>query len=180
MAGSRPQKESKRIESPCSEPGAGAARRPCHVICLAARKVRASNRKLLVQNYDQQEISACAWLCLSLARRLLCVPVHLRALGQHMTSTVSVPAKYRSVLAEREIDHLEKMLRLSKAHGPVPHLNGAYWTARLTFVQDHFDLVAEQAKRVKALLCVSEKSDAPEAKGKGTSGLNGGMRSWAA
>ena len=64
-----------------------------------------------------------------------------------MTSTVSVPAKYRSVLAEREIDHLEKMLRLSKAHGPVPHLNGAYWTARLTFVQDHFDLVAEQAKR---------------------------------
>jgi hypothetical protein len=91
-----------------------------------------------------------------------------------MASTISAPSKFRSVLAEREIDHLEKMLRLTRAHGPVPHLNGAYWTARLTFVQEHFDLVAEQAKRVKALLCVSATSDAMEAKN------SGGMRSWVA
>ena len=91
-----------------------------------------------------------------------------------MASTISTPAKFRSVLAEREIDPLEKMLRLSRAQGPVPHLNGAYWTARLTFVQEHFDLVAEQAKRVKALLCVSATNDAAHSK------MGGGMPSWIA
>ncbi|WP_213781163.1 hypothetical protein [Caballeronia sp. dw_276] len=91
-----------------------------------------------------------------------------------MASTISAPAKFRSVLAEREIDHLEKMLRLSRAQGPVPHLNGAYWTARLTFVQEHFDLVAEQAKRVKVLLCVSATNDAAHSK------IGGGMPSWIA
>lgn len=91
-----------------------------------------------------------------------------------MASTLSASTKFRSVLAEREIDHLEKMLRLSRAHGPVPHFNGAYWTARLTFVQEHFDLVAEQAKRVKALLCISATNDAPESK------RSSAMRSWVA
>jgi hypothetical protein len=91
-----------------------------------------------------------------------------------MASTISASTKFRSVLAEREIDHLEQMLRLSRAHGHVPHLNGAYWTARLTFVQEHFDLVAVQAKRVKALLCVSATNDAAHSK------MSGGMGSWIA
>lgn len=91
-----------------------------------------------------------------------------------MASTISASTKFRSVLAEGEIDHLEKMLRLSRTQGPVPHLNGAYWTARLTFVQEHFDLVAEQAKRVKALLCVSATNDALESK------VGGDTRSWVA
>jgi len=91
-----------------------------------------------------------------------------------MASTISASPKFRSLLAEREIDHLEKMLRLSRTQGPVPHFNGAYWTARLTFVQDHFDLVAEQAKRVKALLCVSASSDVAHSK------ISGATPSWIA
>jgi hypothetical protein len=105
---------------------------------------------------------------------LAVAPTSLESLRQHMTSTISTSTKFRSVLAERELDHLEKMLRLSRTQGPVPHLNGAYWTARLTFVQEHFDLVAEQAKRVKALLGVSATNDSMESK------VGRGMRSWVA
>jgi hypothetical protein len=97
-----------------------------------------------------------------------------------MKSTISVANKFRSVLAEKELDHLEKMLRLSRTHGHVAHLNGAYWTARLTYVMEHFDLVAEQSKRVQALLTVSQRPNALSAKQEDSDKLGSAAGSWAA
>ena len=97
-----------------------------------------------------------------------------------MTSTASAANKFRSVLAEGELDHLEKMLRLAQAFGPVARLDGAYWTARLTYVMEHFDLVAEQSKRLQTLLSASRRATASVAKEGKIARLHSGMCSWAA
>jgi hypothetical protein len=109
----------------------------------------------------------------------LCLP---NASGLHMASIGSAANKFRSVLAEKELDHLERMLRLSQAHGEVAHLNGTYWTARLTYVMEHFDLVAEQSRRVRALLSAFERASASLAESKEAeiTGRQSSMRSHAA
>jgi|HubBroStandDraft_5_1064220.scaffolds.fasta_scaffold356189_2 hypothetical protein len=77
-----------------------------------------------------------------------------------MTVTVAnrTGARQCASMAERELQHLERAVRVAHAQGfVVATMGGNYWRLRLIELTRNFDLTPIQSERVEALAIILDK-----------------------